>query len=177
MRGGRGRGGDFELVPLQGASQSCQTTRIKQDPRDTRNPAVLREGETGGGRGEKTVLAVEMIWQGPENEALGIAVITQPQDSCNMSCANSEGVCKRTEMGCVEGGGGSIVLFNKACAHLQKKNSQKYKTKECKSIILKKSCIANGDNQLRLIERLIFLSIKASVSDGCGRLQCFSVSS
>lgn len=122
------------------------------------------------------MLAVEMIWQGPENEALGISVITQPQDSCNMSCANSEGVCKRTEMGCVEGGG-SIVLFNKACAHLQKKTSQKYKTKECKSIILKKSCIANGVNQLRLIERLIFLSIKASVSDGCGRLQCFSVSS
>lgn len=129
------------------------------------------------GGGEKTVLAVEMIWQGPENEALGISVITQPQDSCNMSCANSEGVCKKTEMGCVEGGGGPLSFSTKHVHIYKKKPSQKYKTKECKSIILKKSCIANGVNQLRLIERLIFLSIKASVSDGCGRLQCFSVSS
>lgn len=83
---------------------------------------MLREGETGGGRGgEKTVLAVEMIWQGPENEALGISVITQPQDSCNMSCANSEGVCKRTEMGCVEGGGVHCPFQQSMCTFTKKK--------------------------------------------------------
>lgn len=68
------------------------------------------------------MLAVEMIWQAPENKALGISVITT-RDSCDMSCTNSEGGC--------DGGvkkNPSIVLFNRACAHL--------KTKECKSIIL-----------------------------------------
>lgn len=65
----------------------------------------------------------KMIWQAPENKALGICVITTG-DSCDMSCTNSEGVAVK------EGGGKSppVVLFNRACAHL--------KTKECKSIIL-----------------------------------------
>lgn len=39
---------------------------------------------------------MEMIWQAPENKALGISVITT-RDSCDMSCTNSEGVVTEEE--------------------------------------------------------------------------------
>lgn len=83
------------------------------------------------------MLAVEMIWQGPENEALGIAVITQPQDSCNMSCANSEGVCKRTEMGCVEGGGGVHCPFQQSMCTFTKKTHKNTKQRNANPSYLK----------------------------------------
>lgn len=66
------------------------------------------------------MLAVEMMWKAPENKALGISALTT--DRCDMSCTNSEGVVTGEKKN------PSIVLFNRACAHL--------KTKECKSIIL-----------------------------------------
>lgn len=66
---------------------------------------------------------MEMIWQAPENKALGISVITT-RDSCDMSCTNSEGVVteegkKKTSLHC---------LFQQSMCT--------FKTKECKSIIL-----------------------------------------
>lgn len=67
------------------------------------------------------MLAVEMIWQAPENKALGISVITT-RDSCDMSCTNSEGVvmeAKRKSFHC--------PFQQSMCT---------FKTKECKSIIL-----------------------------------------
>lgn len=77
---------------------------------------------------------MEMIWQAPENKALGISVITT-RDSCDMSCTNSEGVV--TEEG--KKNHPSIVFFNRACAHLKQRNANPSYFK---------SCITNGDNQL-----------------------------
>lgn len=62
------------------------------------------------------VLAVVMIWQAPESKAPGIAVITT-QDSCDMSCTNSEGEENP-----------SIVLFNRACAPLKNTGMQIHHT-------------------------------------------------
>lgn len=59
---------------------------------------------------------LEMIWQAPENKALGISVITT-RDSCDMSGTNSEGVIKSSH-----------------CPFQQSMCT--FKTKECKSIIL-----------------------------------------
>lgn len=62
-----------------------------------------------------------MIWQAPENKALGISVI-KTRDSCD-SCTSSEGVV--TEEGKKNNNNNKppIVLFNRACAHLNERNA------------------------------------------------------
>lgn len=53
----------------------------------------------------------KMIWQAPENKALGICVITTG-DSCDMSCTNSEGVAVK------EGGGKKVLPLSFSTEHV-----------------------------------------------------------
>lgn len=103
-----------------------------------------------------------MIWQAPENKALGISVITT-RDSCDMSCTNSAGVVTEAK----KKKNPPIVLFNRACAHLKQRNVNPSYFK---------SCITNGDKQL------IWLNVLSSPDKGISQWwmqpsSVFSVSS
>lgn len=70
---------EVELVPLQGPARAAKPQAKTRPQRHEEPCSAKREREKWGRKlsgGEAfNVLAVEMIWQGPENKALGTSVI------------------------------------------------------------------------------------------------------
>lgn len=83
-------GGGVKPVPLREPARDAKPQAKTRPQRHKELCSAETERRKLLGWEAFSVLAVEMIWQAPENKALGISVITT-QDSCDMSCTNSEG--------------------------------------------------------------------------------------